>query len=347
MSSAVERITWTAQHGECRARAGRWPIVAQRWVAVRPGGLEVFDLVSYDVPRPAPGEVTVEVRAAGVNPADASHVAEGKRGPFPRGVGYEVAGVLTAVGPETEIAAGGGAVGDEVLAFRVLGGWATDLTVPARDVFAKPATLGFGQAANLLLAATTASEMLHVSGVEPGDTVLVHGASGAVGVSLLQQAALIGVRVVGTCSEARFAEVRRFGGEPVAYGDGLAGRVRQVAPEGIAASLDCVGTEEAVDVSLDLVPERSRIVTIAAKQRGAELGIRVIGGDLPESAAYRDSVRADLVRLAAEGRLQVPMARTYPLEGALEAAELLRGRHPGGKVALLPTRAVARDAEAE
>jgi len=72
--------------------------MAQHWVAARPGGLEVFDFVSYDVPPPASGEVTVEVRAAGVNPADASHVAEGRRGPFPRGVGYEIAG-LTAIGP--------------------------------------------------------------------------------------------------------------------------------------------------------------------------------------------------------------------------------------------------------
>ena len=83
--------------------------MAQRWVAVRPGGLDVFDLVSYDVPPPGPGEVTVEVRAAGVNPADASHVAEGRRAPFPRGVGYEVAGVITAIGPDTELASGGGA----------------------------------------------------------------------------------------------------------------------------------------------------------------------------------------------------------------------------------------------
>jgi NADPH:quinone reductase len=310
--------------------------MAQRWVAARPGGLDVFDLGPYDVPPPAPGEVTIEVRAAGVNPADAKHVAEGRRAPFPRGVGYEVAGVLTAIGRGTEIASGGGAVGDEVLAFRVLGGWASDLTVPARDVFAKPRALTFEQAANLLLAATTASEMLHVTAVEPGETVLVHGASGAVGVSLLQQAALRGVNVIGTCSPARFDEVRRFGGEPVAYGAGLEDRVREAAPADIAAALDCVGTDEAVDVSLAVVPRRDRIVTIAAKQRGAELGIRVIGGDLPESAGYRDGVRADLVRLAAEGKLEVPMAGTYPLERALEAAELLRGGHPGGKVALVP-----------
>jgi NADPH:quinone reductase-like Zn-dependent oxidoreductase len=276
------------------------------------------------------------VLAAGVNPADATHVAEGRRGPFPRGVGYEIAGVLTAVGPDTEIASGGGAVGDEVLAFRVLGGWADAMTVPARDVFAKPATLTFEQAANLLLAASTAAELLHVSAVSPGETVVVHGASGAVGVSVLQQAARLGVRMVGTCSPARFDEVRRFGGEPVTYGPGLEDRVRAAAPEGVAAALDCVGTEEAVDVSLALVPDRARVVTIAAKQRGAELGIRVLGGDLPDSAAYRDGVRSDLVRLAAEGALEVPMARSYPLDRALDAVELLRGRHPGGKVALVP-----------
>jgi NADPH:quinone reductase len=271
-----------------------------------------------------------------VNPADASHVAAGKRAPFPRGVGYEVAGVLSAVGPDTEIASGTAAVGDEVLAFRVLGGWATALNVPARDVFAKPASLSFEQAANLLLAATTAAEMLHVTGVRSGETVVAHGASGAVGVSLLQQAALLGVRVLGTCSESRFDEVRRFGGEPVTYGDGLEGRLRAAAPDGVAAALDCVGTDEAVDVSLALVPDRARIVTIAAKQRGARVGIRVLGGDLPESAVYRDGVRAYLVGLAAAGRLEVPMARTFPLDQALAAAELLGSRHPGGKLALIP-----------
>ncbi|MDX6358377.1 MAG: hypothetical protein QOH37_1431 [Nocardioidaceae bacterium] len=165
---------------------------------------------------------------------------------------------------------------------------------------------------------------------------MAHGASGAVGISLLQQAALLGVRVLGTCSESRFEEVRRFGGEPVTYGAGLESRLRAAAPDGFAAALDCIGTDEAVDASLALVPERARIVTIAAKQRGAQVGIRVIGGDLPESAAYRDGVREELVRLAAEGRLEVPMARTYPLEQALAAAELLAGGHPGGKVALIP-----------
>jgi NADPH:quinone reductase-like Zn-dependent oxidoreductase len=310
--------------------------MAQHWVAARAGGLDVFELVEYDVPAPSVGEVTVRVEAAGVNPADVKHVAEGRREPFPRGVGYEIAGVLTAVGPETEVASGGGVVNDEVLAFRVAGGWATEITIPARDVFAKPASVTFEQAANLLLAATTASEMLHVAAAARGETILVHAASGAVGVSLLQQAAMLGVRVIGSCGPRRFDEVRRFGGEPVEYGAGLERRVRDAVPEGIAAALDCAGTDEAVEVSLALVDDRARIVTIAAKQRGADAGIRVLGGDLPESAAYRDGVRADLVRLAGEGRLEVPMARTYPLDRALEAAEFLSSGHPGGKIALLP-----------
>ena len=96
-------------------------------------------------------------------------------------------------------------------------------------------------------------------------------------------------------------------------------------------------------MSLAVVSDRARVVTIAAKQRGADIGIRVIGGDLPDSAAYRDGVRADLVRLAADGGLEVPMARTYPLERALDAAKFLRGRHPGGKVALLPAHSDLSD----
>jgi NADPH:quinone reductase-like Zn-dependent oxidoreductase len=92
-----------------------------------------------------------------------------------------------------------------------------------------------------------------------------------------------------------------------------------------------------VDVSLALVAERARVVTIAARQRGAEVGIRVLGGDLPDSAAYRDQARTGLLAVAAEGRLEVPMSRTYPLERALDAVELLSGGHPGGKVALIPT----------
>ena len=310
--------------------------MAQHWVANRPGGIDVFELVDHDVPVPGTGELTIEVRAAGMNPADAKHVARGNPEDFPKPIGYEVAGIVTAVGPGTEAASGPVAVGDEVLAFRISGGWATEVTVPARDVFGKPASLSFGEAANLLLAGCTAAEMLHVTGVGEGDTVLVHGASGAVGVSVLQQAALLGATTIGTASEQSFETVRRFGGTPVAYGDGLEQRVRDLAPDGVVAALDCVGTDEAVDVSLALVGDRERIVTIAAADRARAEGFTAIAGAMPASQAYRDSVRGDLVRLAGEGRLVVPVARTFPLTEAVEATELLMGGHPGGKLVLEP-----------
>jgi NADPH:quinone reductase-like Zn-dependent oxidoreductase len=312
--------------------------MARQWIADRPGGLEVFELVEVDVAAPGPGEVTVRVRAAGLNPADAKHVLEGaRRDDFPRPVGYEMAGVVTAIGPGTELASGGGAVGDEVLAFRVRGGWVTELTVPARDVFAKPAQLSFEQAANLLLAATTASEMLHLTGVQQGEVVLVHAASGAVGVMLLQLAALRGIRVIGTAGPARFDVVRRYGGEPVAYGDGLEERVRAAAPDGVTAAFDCIGTEEALRVSFDLVADRSRMVSIAAPHaHAAAEGYHRIGGAMPTSKAYRDSVRGELIDLAGAGKLEVTVVGTYPLDQALTAAEVLRGKHPGGKLALIP-----------
>jgi NADPH:quinone reductase-like Zn-dependent oxidoreductase len=310
--------------------------MAQHWIATRPGGLEVFSFEEYEVPPPGQGEVTIAVRAAGMNPADAKHVTRGDAADFPKAIGYEVAGVVTAVGAGTEIGSGPVAVGDEVLAYRISGGWATDVTVAARDVLAKPPSLSFGEAANLLLAGCTASEMLHVTDVGKGDTILVHGASGAVGVSVLQQATLLGARVIGTASERNFDVVTRYGGVPVSYGDGLEQRVREAAPGGVVAALDCVGTDEAVDVSIALVADRDRIVTIAAFERARADGLTAIAGAMPASQAYRDSVRADLVRLAGEGRLVVPVARTFPLADALEATELLMSQHPGGKLVLQP-----------
>ncbi|WP_345802104.1 NADP-dependent oxidoreductase [Microbacterium sp. AZCO] len=319
--------------------------MARHWIATDFGDLDVLRLVDYDAPAPGPGEVTIAVRAAGVNPADYKHIRSA-RAPgaeeLPIPIGYEVAGVVTALGSAddgegtTRIGSGDVAVGDEVIAFRVAGGYASELTVPARDVFTKPAALPFPEAANLLLAGATAAEMLHVTGVAAGETILVHGASGAVGVSVLQQARRIGARAIGTASRSSFEVVEQFGGIPVEYGGGLADRVRDAAPAGIDAALDCVGTDEAVDVSLELVADRSRIVTIVAGQRAQSDGFRIIGGAMPDSKRFRDEVRADLVRLAGEGALVVPMARTYPLDEAVTALEYVRSGHPGGKVALIP-----------
>ncbi|MDR6614081.1 NADP-dependent oxidoreductase [Leifsonia sp. 1010] len=310
---------------------------ARQWRATRWGGPETWEFAEVEVPDPRQGEVTIEVRAAGVNPADYKHVSATREGlELPVPIGYEVAGVVAAIGPDTEIASGGGAVGDAVVAFRIQGGYATAVTVPAKDVFAKPARLADEEAANLLLVGTTAAQMLDVTDVRAGETILVHGASGAVGVSILQQAAEIGARVIGTASEASFARVRRFGGLPIAYGPGLAERATEAAQGPIAAALDTVGTEEAVDVSLDLVPDRRRIVTIVASQRAQQEGFHAVFGAQPESQAFRDSVRGSLLELAGSGRLQVPVARTYPLADAPEALAFLKEGHPGGKLALLP-----------
>lgn len=310
---------------------------AMRWIARGFGGLEAFALEEVDVPDPGPGEVTIEVRAAGMNPADAKHIRGGDPSTLPVPIGYEVAGVVSAIGqPTPSIASGPVAVGDEVLAFRVRGGYASRLTVPARDVFAKPRNLSFPEAANLLLAGATAADMLHVTAVNTGETILVHGASGAVGVSVIQQAKLLGARVIGTASPRNFDVLERFGAEPVVYGAGLEQRVRELAPEGVSAALDTVGTDEAADVSLALVSDRGRIVTIAAPQRAEREGFLAIGGRQGASVTFRDAVRASLIDLAARGELIVPVVRTFPLADAIEALQLLQTGHPGGKLALIP-----------
>ncbi|MFE1663347.1 zinc-binding alcohol dehydrogenase family protein [Microbacterium sp. P02] len=307
------------------------------WFATQWGRPDEWEFREIDLAPPGPGEVTIRVRAVGVNPADAKHVAIRRPGvDLPAAIGYEVSGVIEAIGSGTEIVTGAASVGDEVIAFRVSGGYATALTVPAAKVLAKPRALNHDEAANLLLAGTTAAQMLDVAGVRAGATVLLHGASGAVGVSVLQQARVIGARVIGTAGRGSFDRVERFGGVPVEYGPGLADRVRDLAPGGVDAALDAVGADEAVDVSLELVADRARIVTIAAFDRAERAGFAAIAGAQPESAAFRDAARPRLVELAADGRIEVPMARTYPLADAPEALRFLAEGHPGGKIALHP-----------
>jgi NADPH:quinone reductase len=308
---------------------------ARKWVAADFGGPEVLRCVDVEVADPGPGQVTIGVRACGLNPADAKHIAPGQdRALLPLPIGYEVAGVVTALGPDTVLASGGGTAGDEVVA-QVSGGYTTAITVPADDVFAKPAALSFPQAASLLLVGTTAADLLHTSGAREGETVLLHGAAGSVGISVLQQARRLGVRVVGTASPANFDLVRSFGGTPVEYGPGLLDRVREAAPEGIAATLDTVGSDEAADVSLALVSDRQRVVTIAAAPRAKADGYVFVGASNPASGPFRAAARARILKLAADGDLVVPMAQTFPFEQAPAALAMLTSPHPPGKVALV------------
>jgi NADPH:quinone reductase len=310
--------------------------MAKKWLAVRFGDPGALELVDVDVPPPRSGEVVVDVRAAGMNPADYKHIADGqdpKR--LPLSLGFEVAGVISAIGRATQIASGGGAVGDEVIAAQVSGGYATQLRVKAGNVFAKPATLGFAEASGLILAGSTAAELLAVTAVGPDDTVLLHGASGSVGLSALQQAKLLGARVIGTAGQASFDVVRRFGGEPVRYGDGLEQRVRELTGGQVTVAIDTVGTDEATGVSLALVPDRDRIVTTAAFRRASADGFRLVGARNPASGPFRAKIRPHLIDLAAKGQLAVPIGRTFNFTEAPAALALLMGGHPGGKLALI------------
>lgn len=145
------------------------------------------------------------------------------------------------------------------------------------------------------------------------------------------------IGTVGPDAEDSAERVRRYGGIPVAYGDGLRERVEEAADGApIAAAWDAVGSDEAIDVSLALVSERDRIVTIVDPERAKADGFLWIAGARPESARFRDIARARVLELAASGVLEVPVARTYPLAEAIAAVRFVMDGHPGGKVALLP-----------
>ncbi|ERG69213.1 NADP-dependent oxidoreductase [Segniliparus rugosus] len=306
-------------------------------VASAYGGPEVLELRDLPVPDPGPGQVVIDVRAAGTNPIDWK-IYSGTRGDDPAAlplrIGFEVAGVVSAVGPQARGVTGALRQGDEVLAFRVSGGYAERLLVPAKDVLHKPVSLGFEQASGLLLAGTTAVHALAVVGLGEGDTLLVHGGAGAVGLAAAQLARLRGAKVVATASAPRHDQLRACGAVPVEYGPGLLERIKAVGP--VTAALDCVGTDEAVDASLALLADKRRFVTIAAFPRAASEGFKAIGSQADPGVEIRDNARAELVKLAAEGELDVVVDRTYPLAEAAEAHRYLRTGHAKGKVVLIP-----------
>ena len=299
------------------------------------GGPEVLTVVDRPVGAPGPGQARVEVRAAGVNPADwKSYTGAFGTDPaaLPRRLGLEVSGVVTAVGPGGDVA-----VGDEVIG-RVSGGYAAELVVPTAALVPKPASLGWEPAAGLVLAGATAVHALTATGVGPGDTVLVHGAAGGVGLMAVQLAVLRGARVLGTVGGDGADLVGRFGAEPVRYGAGLADRVRELAPGGVDAALDLVGTDEAVDVSLELVADRRRVATIAAFGRAAAEGIRALGGGpgADPGTELRDAARPELASLAGDGRLEVVVAGVFPLEEVAAAHRQGMAGHTHGKLVLIP-----------
>jgi len=186
---------------------------------------------------------------------------------LPMRLGLEAAGVITAVSDGAQGPAGLLRIGDEVIVYPIQGAYAADVIVAASSAVPKPSTLSFEQASALMLTGATAIHALKAAAIRTGDTVVIHGGSGGVGLLAVQLAVAAGAQVIATASDSRHAYLRELGAEPLTYGQGLLERIRAVAPRGVDAALDAVGTDEAVDTSVALVAQRDRIVTLAAPTR--------------------------------------------------------------------------------
>ncbi len=310
-------------------------------VASAYGGPEVLSVIDVTVPDPGPGQVRLAVRAAGVNPFDQkmySGVFGTDPANLPMRLGVEAAGVVTAVGADATGPAGPVEVGDEVIAYRAPGAYAAELVVPASSVVPKPAGLSWEQAGGLMVVGVTAVHVLEAIGLRKDESVLIHGAAGGVGLMAVQLAAARGATVLGTASPARHDLLRDLGAIPIAYGPGLADRVRTAAPEGVQAAADLVGTDEAVDVSVELVADRSRIATIAGFGRGAQAGIKLLGGGpgADPGTDVRAAARLQLTEAAEAGRLRVLIAGSHPLGEAAAAHRQIMTGHTSGKIVLVP-----------
>ncbi|MCY0943129.1 NADP-dependent oxidoreductase [Streptomyces antarcticus] len=294
------------------------------------GGTEVLAETRLPVPKVGPGEVLVRVKYAGVNPVDWKIMSGGLDAlmdvVFPVVPGWDVAGTVERVGIDTPEYA----EGDEVMAYArkdyVHGGtFAEFVTVPVRALAHKPASLGWAEAAGLPLAGLTAYQVLTRLGTGKGDTVLIHGAAGGVGSLGVQIARALGARVIGTASPRNHDRVRALGAEPVAYGDGLADRVRALAPEGATVVADFVGG--VLSVTREVLHNDGRHASIAdptvTGSGGEWMWVRPVGSDL-----------AELARLADEGKLTVTVAETFPLAETAAAFALSQDGHTAGKIVI-------------
>ncbi len=317
---------------------------------VRPtayGSPDVLDVVEVPIPTPAPGQVVIQVKAAGVNPidwklysgtfhrVDDKHKDEAGVGTesLPK-IGLECAGVITAIGADVT----GAQVGDEVIAYPVTAAYADYVVAPTSSLIAKPASLGWPQAGALMLTGVTATHALHAAGVQAGDTVLIHGGSGGVGLLAIQLAVNLGATVIASAAETNHELLRSLGAIPVTYGPGLLQRVQAVAPSGIDAALDLIGTDEALDTSLALVSAPGRIASIAGGPRRAREGAKVLGNapGADMGADIREAARPGLAARAGAGELRVIVGATYPLEQAAAAHQAGIAGHAPGKLVLIP-----------
>jgi NADPH:quinone reductase-like Zn-dependent oxidoreductase len=293
------------------------------------GGPEVLEIVDLPDPHPGPGQVRIAVCAAGVNPSDWKK-REGLMDPeLPQTMGHEAAGVVDELGEGVADVA----VGDRVFGLSAEGAAQAELAV--LSFYAPiPPSLDFAGAAVLPAAIETATRALDQLGVGAGagrgGTLLINGASGSVGSAAVQLALARGVRVIGTASPASHDYLRSLGAEPVAYGEGLAGRVRALAPDGVDAALDVAGSGVLPEL-IELTGGPEHVVTIADFGGAREHGVRFSRGDTGRAV----HVLAEIGELIESGRFTLPVAQTFPLAEIAQAHRTGEDGHVRGKLVLV------------
>ncbi|MFE2096796.1 MULTISPECIES: NADP-dependent oxidoreductase [unclassified Streptomyces] len=296
----------------------------------RYGGPEVLEYGEVGDPKVGPDQVLVKVRAAAVNPVDWK-CREGYLDPvldavFPVVPGWDVSGVVVQPG----VAVTEFSVGDEVIGyvredFLSRGTFAEYVAAPVRTLARKPRNLSYEEAAGLPLAGLTAYQVLvKALDIKRGETVLVHAAAGGVGSLAVQIGAHLGARMIGTASERNHDFVRSLGGEPVAYGEGLAERVRALAPEGVDAVFDTIGGDT-LKTSANLLAPEGRLASIADAEvlsyGGRYCFVRPDAADL-----------ARLAELAEQGVVSVHVQEALPLERTADAHRLSQEGRTRGKI---------------
>ena len=303
------------------------------------GGPDVLHLHDAPLREPRPDEVVVRVEAAGVNPIDWK-LRTGLRASAPlsgpRGVGADGAGIVTAVGAEVE----GFRAGDAVVFFNAVGAYSTEIVISARHLAPRPPAVSAAQGAAIGIPAGTAYQAARSLSVGASDTLLVHGGSGSVGQAIIQFAVMWGARVIATSSERRFDRVRTLGATPIAYGAGLVERVREAAPDAVTVIIDAAGTDEALQASIELLADRTRIATIVRGADAAGLGIRAFSGGGPsplttQELAWRAEAVPVTLALLAAGAFSVELGPEFPLAEAAEAHRLVE-KGTDGKIVLVP-----------
>jgi NADPH:quinone reductase len=298
----------------------------------RYGGRDVLYVTDIDMPSAEPGEVVVEVRAAGINPGEIG-IRSGAMhdmfpATFPSGEGSDLAGVVTAVGSGvTEFS-----VGDEVLGFSFRrSSHATHTAVPVNQLIHKPPQLSWEVAGSLYVVGATAYAAVRSVAPQPGETVAVSAAAGGVGSLVVQLLVLQEAVVLGIAGAANADWLRTHGATPISYGEGLADRLRNAAPSGIDAFIDLFGPDY-VQLAVDLGVPAHRIDTIISFQKAGEVGAKTEGS----AEASTPEALTEIANLIATGAVELDIAATYPLDQVADAYEELEKRHTHGKIVLLP-----------